>query len=359
VIRLTGTVRVPPSRTLKIRPGTLIMVDPGPAGHGTAIEIEGSVEALGTAAEPIYFFPSSGPAAMVLPQDQHNNPLAWRGLWHYGDGTSVYSYVFIVGAGNGPTEFHPRPPVIRLADGHSIVMTDCTLVDSPGKMINGGGHGVYRLSRCLLSRTGIGGEFYGENHELLIEDTWFTRIGRAPEAFNMDGDMLHLDNATSRQTVRRCIFTDGGDDAIDHSDAHPVIEDSIIYDVRDKAMSLSNGSVQVENVLIFNTKSGIRGNATISNSTILVDSPVDCPVSVESSIVWPRAISSCAGRVNHTLVGLPCGLGKGVGNLSADPLFVDVSTFDFGLKAASPAGSAGPHGGPIGWRGFPAPAPSK
>jgi inorganic pyrophosphatase len=359
VIRLTGTVRVPPNRTLKIRPGTLVMVDPGPAGHGTAIDIEGSVEALGTASDPIYFFPSSGPPAMALPQDQLNNPSAWRGLWHSGEGASVYSYVFLVGAGNGPTEFHPRPPVIRLADGHSIVMTDCTLVDSPGKMFNGGGHGRYQLSRCLLSRTGIGGEFYGANHDLLIEDTWFTRIGRAPEALNMDGDMLHLDNATSKQVVRRCLFTDGGDDAIDQSDAHPVIEDSIIYDLHDKAVSLNHGSVRVDNVLIFQTKSGIRGDAAISNSTILVDSPVDCPNSVESSIIWPRAISSCAGRVNHTLVGLPCGLGRGVGNLSADPRFVDVSTFDFGLKADSPARSAGRHGEPIGWRGFPAPEPGK
>ncbi len=224
VVLLTGTVRVPAGRTLRIRPGTMIMADPGPAGEGTAILVEGSVDARGTAAEPIYFFPSSGPPAMALPQEQHNNPSSWRGLWHSGDGKSVYSNVILVGAGNGPTEYHPRPPVIRLVDGHSIELTDCTLVDSPGKMINGGGHGIYRLSRCLISRTGIGGEFYGEGHQLWIEDSWFTRIGRAPEARGTDGDMLHLDNATSRQTVRGCIFADGGDDAIDHSDAHPVIE---------------------------------------------------------------------------------------------------------------------------------------
>ena len=62
VIHLTADVTVPTGETLTIQPGTLVMVDAGPAEAGTRVLLNGSdVDAQGTADEPIYFFPNSRP----------------------------------------------------------------------------------------------------------------------------------------------------------------------------------------------------------------------------------------------------------------------------------------------------------
>ena len=352
VVHLTGSVTVPESRVLKIAPGTLIMADPGPAGEGTAILVKGAIEAIGTRYEPIFFFAAAGEAAMKLPQEHLNNDNAWRGIWHEGDATSRYSNVIISGAGNGAIEFHPRPPIMRFEGTCSALFEDSAILDCPGKAFHTNGSGDYRILRSLVSRVGIGGEFFGENHHLLIEDTWFSRIGRAPEASGADGDMIHLNTASAIQIIRRCILTDGGDDAIDHSDSHPIVEDCIIYDIRDKSASLTGGSLTVRNTLVFNAGSGFRGAVSAEKCTITVASPISCPVNVSQCIITPFTICGSSGVIRNCLLGLPCGIESGDTNRSADPLFVSPRSNDFSVGPDSPAIGMGPQGETIGWQGF-------
>ena len=377
VIHLTGNVTVPSGQVLTILPGTLIMVDPGPDQNGTKIIASGStIHAQGTQANPVYFFPTSGAAAMVLPQtgsegsaNGHNNPSAWGGFELSGSGNTTWSYVFMTGTGNGVVEGHPRPAVIRLNDSHAFTAVDCVLADSPGKVFYGNGSGVYTFQRCLFARNGIGAECLGTGYTLTIEDSWFTRIGRAPvNADNrLDGDILHIDRP-SDAIIRRSILTDGGDDMIDHSTgATVVVENSIIYDGNDKVVSIGGGgTITLTNCLAFNVPNGVRCAgvpAYLTHTTLGPNTNVNGQSNssiMQKCILWTNSADTCWGDVDYTLVGTAGNPFCGIGNLSTNPLFLD-SIFsppgdlavDFNLQYGSPALSAGPTGGRIGWLGFP------
>ncbi|OWY71406.1 hypothetical protein B7486_12515 [cyanobacterium TDX16] len=371
VIRLTGNVTVPSGQTLTILPGTLIMVDAGADGNGTKISSGNStISAQGTQTAPIYFFPTTGAAAMALPQtggegsaNGHNNPSAWGGFDLTGSGVMTWSYVFMTGAGNGVISGHPRPTVIRLAETHAFTAANSVMADSPGKIIYAIGNGVYTFQRCLFARNGIGGEYIGTGYTLTMEDTWMTRIGRAPinAANRLDGDIIHIDQP-SNSHLRRCILTDGGDDVIDHSGgATPVVQDSIIYDANDKVVSIGGGataSITMTNCLVFNVPNGITcagAPAFLTNCTLGSSTNVNgraCTSAIQKCILWTNSTSTCCGTVNFTIVGNSGNLGCGTGNLSVNPQFVN-TTCDYGLQPTSPALSAGPAGTQIGWLGFP------
>ena len=371
VIHLTGHVTVPTGQTLTVLPGTLIMVDAGADGDGTRIfSGSSSINALGTQTAPIYFFPTTGAAAMVLPQtgsegsgNGHNNPSAWGGFELTGTGAMTWSYVFMTGAGNGVVSGHPRPTVIRLADTYEFTATDSVLADSPGKIIYGNGSGVYTFQRCLFARDGIGGEYIGTGYTLTVEDTWMTRIGRAPinPSNRLDGDIIHIDQPSSSH-LRRCILTDGGDDVIDHSGgATPVVEDSILYDTNDKVVSIGGGataSITMTNCLVFNVPNGITCSgapAFLTHCTLGSSTNVNgqaCTSSIQECVLWTNSTSTCCGTVNYTNVGNSGNLGCGIGNLSVNPQFVN-TTCDYSLQPTSPALTAGPGGTQIGWLGFP------
>jgi hypothetical protein len=348
------------SNTLTINPGTLVMVDAGQAGNGTAISVNnGVINAIGTEADPIFMFATNGPTAMSLPQISPNNSLSWGGIDHRGSGLSTYRHIFLTGAGNGVVTGHPRPIILGFFNSHGYDIADCVFADNPGKIIHGGGSGVYTTARSLFSRAGIGGEYFGANHDLLIEDCWFTRNGRAPEANGVDGDALHLDTASTTQLVRRSIIADCGDDAIDHSASFPVIEDMIIWDVRDKAASLAGGGITFDNVLVFDTGIGIRGatgTVIVRNSTIAVGSSVSGtgPVTIDETITTSGFnLGGCSSNINYTLGPNTNHIGCGVGNLSGSPGFQDPGNRDYSLQSSSQAADAGPTGGRIGWLGFP------
>ncbi|MBP7746381.1 MAG: lamin tail domain-containing protein [Phycisphaerae bacterium] len=360
VIHLTGNVTVPSGSTLTIQPGTLVMAEPGPTGDGTRVIVNGVVNAPGTEAEPILFFPAAGPAAMTLPDHNVANPSSWRGFTHTGSGTSTFSHVFVTGAGNAPVESHPRPLVFGVESSASLSLIDCVVADCGGKIVHMTGSGTITLRRTVWSRVGYGGEFLGGSHTLLAEDCWFTRIGRAPEANDADGDVFHLDNASSHQTIRRCILADCGDDMMDHSGANPVVEDSIIWDADDKCVSLSSGgSISFDNVLVFSMPIGINGaGGIVTQSTLACGAPINgAPISVERSIIWPNGINTgaCNGNINYTDAGSTAHIACGTGNINVNPQFESTASlaWDYDPAVGSPALTAGPTGGRIGWLGFP------
>ncbi len=122
VIRVTGNTEIPGGSTLTINPGTLVWVDTtGGLENGTLFTVNGSVQAVGTRDNPIFFFSDRGPAAMTLTQTgSASNAECWRGFFHWGSGTSRYEHVFLTGAGNGVVTGHPRPPVLSFNNSHSL-----------------------------------------------------------------------------------------------------------------------------------------------------------------------------------------------------------------------------------------------
>lgn len=367
VIHLTGDVTVNEGNTLSILPGTLVMVDSGPANDGVAVTGAGVVQALGTQSEPIFFFPTAGPAALTLPQDAQNNTASWRGFYFWGTGSSQYLHVFVTGAGNGTLTSSPRPPIFHSKGSAGLILEDCVVADCPGMghWAAKGASGVYQIRRSLFSRVGAGGEWLGSGYALAIEDSWFTRIGRAADTNGLNGDVFHFDRSDNTVHIRRCVLTDGGDDVIEHTaGAAPVVEDCVLYDVRDAIVSLdagSGGSITFTNCLVFMSPGGIRcpgAAAYLTHCTVETPTDIDGRGTgslIQSTVLWPNSASTCVGSVEHTLVGSADDLGCGVGNLCADPLFAGASIFDYTLEPESPARTAGPAGGRIGWLGFPTP----
>ncbi len=356
VIHLTGDTTVPSGATLTIAPGTLVMVDAGPRNAGTVLSVSGSVHALGTPEQPIFFFPTAGPAALALPQTTSNNEHAWRGIYHYGGATSRYAWTFLTGAGNGAISGHPRAPVMRFDGGHSLDMAHFVAADLPGKVLhvaNGGGR--IDVSRSLFSRCGIGVEIFG-SPEVAFTDTWFTRIGRAPEANQVDGDILHLDGRGIHR-VDRCVLTDGGDDVIDGASSVRIyLENSIVYDTRDKLLSLKGCCGNLYNVLAFGLGGGFeQSGGVVDQTTFGLNRTFSTgyPYTIEKTILWPGSVPTCSGNVSYSSVGSASHLGCGAGNIAGNPRFANPAQNDYSLLSYSPALTAGPSGERIGWLDFP------
>lgn len=344
---------VPAGSTLTINPGTLVMVDTtGGLEDGTVVTVNGNLTATGTILRPVHIFSARGAAAMThtVSGSSLSNPNAWRGVFFYGNATSTLDWVILTGAGNGSIVSHPRPPILNLMGTHNLTVNDSIFTDATGMMFQSPSTGTTTIRRSLISRVGIGAEFLSSGNTVLIEDSWWTSIGRGPTSpLRYDGDGIHVDGAASKQTIRRSFVVDIGDDAIDHSNSTFAVEDTVIHDAADKAISLTNGQVTVRNSLIYKTGTGVRGAARVYNSTILSPGPVASPLLVQDSIIWPSALSSCDGMINRSILGNGSDLSCGVGNFSADPMFMNPNSCDYRLSPGSPALTASSTGGPLGW----------
>jgi hypothetical protein len=347
---------VPFGSTLTINPGTLIMVDTlGSLEDGTLIVLDGQMNAVGSQDKPIHFFSERAAAAMIhTVSGSLSNADAWRGIQFNGSGSSIEKWVILTGAGNGVVTSHPRAPIHSLLGTHNLTVEDSIFTDSTGMMFQSPGTGTYTLRRNLISRVGIGAEFLSAGHTLVIEDSWWTGIGRGPTTpQRYDGDGIHIDGGGSSQNLRRIVVADIGDDGIDHSNSNFTVEDSIIHDIPDKAMSMTGGLATVRNTLIFNSGTGIRGAAQVYNSTITTGGPIASPQVIQESIIWPASVGSCSANFDYTDGGDSAHLACGTGNISVNPQFTDTAQCDYRPLAGSPVLTAGPTGGRIGWLGFP------
>ncbi len=373
VVHLTGNCSVPAGSTLNIEPGTLVMVDAGFPNAGTMIAVDGSLEAPGTADEPIFFFPSNPGGALRLNAscaEPNSNYFAWQGMQHLGSGSSLYRHVFITGAGNGEQVGHTRAPILAYDGPHSTVIDRCVFADNNGKAVYGAGTGTYTVRDTLVTRCGHGTEFTSNGYwTLLVEGSWYTGIGFGPKACDRDGDCINVRGTDAAnggpKVIRGCVMLDGNDDGVDQAPADFTVENCVIGYLSDTGIILdagTSGSVTCNNVLTFGNRFGIGGrerpvyatNCTFADGTRLA--PLhDCVLSTFSRcIVWPDPLSTCCGTVDHCDVGAASDLSCGVGNSSYDPQFSSIwqSGCDYTPLANSPALTAGPSGERIGWQGF-------
>jgi hypothetical protein len=391
VIHVTGNATVASGTTLRIAPGTLIMVDAGPMQNGTRIDVNGALHAEGTSDDPVFFFPSAGADALKLMEfcpGVPYNEFAWRGIYHNGSGRSTYNHVFLTGAGNGDVTGHTRPPILRFQGAHSFEMTHSVMAFNNGKVIHGQGSGNYVIRDCLFTRCGHGGEFIGAgNYSLLVEDTWYTSIGHGHAEgevggeiieCNLDGDCMNIASSNpstlSNKVVRGCVFTDSGDDGIDCKYTQPLIENCIFWHMVDKGVSMEGDGVapMLRNLLIFDVHFATDGhfqadpeilgttyhmeNCTLQARSTRALQRVVPGTTVDKTIIWPNPQPTCeAAIMNYCYVGLGSSTLCGIGNVAADPLFVSAAAKDYQLQTISPARTAGPSGEQIGWLGFPEP----
>lgn len=253
-------------------------------------------------------------------------------------------------------------------------MERCFFVDNPGKCMHGTGSGSYHISRSLFSRSGHGVNWDGQgDYTLLVEDSMFSGLGHGqldPDC-GIDGDCMNMRARTNNdesKTVRRTIFTDGGDDAIDTANTSPLIENCIVWNMTDKGVSMEglDTDIVVRNMLTFSSRYGFDGHVdsaySLEHVTVAFQETnplirTRAGTTVDKCIFWPQTWNTCSqgGTLSYTLVGIGSDTSCGVGNLAANPQFENPDNCGFSLRTGSPALRAGPAGSRIGWLGFPEP----
>jgi hypothetical protein len=356
VVFVTANITVPAGTTLRVQPGALILLDGVASGTGgTDIRVEGAIESLGTAAEPVTFT-SSDP------------DLAWGQIEHASAAPSSYSYTEITRGGRAPGEGHTGSgPVIRPRSS-TLVFEHASITDHAGKIMQASGSDL-TFRHTLFSRAVMGPEIDGT--AILMEDSYsMEMIG--PD--DNDGIYLHDQQAGQEITLRRCVVARMTDDGIDTLGSEVTIEDCIVRDIADKGVSVFHNEVHISRAIIVasgigvsaKTDNGRTVTVNLDRSTIVSMTPTAeeaVPIGIQSenksnqptaiirfnvtsSIIWgmdpikndyPANPERLA--ITYTDVGAP-ETWPGTGNLSAPPMFIDLAG-DFRLEAVSPCIDAG------------------
>ncbi len=366
IIHVTGPTTVPEGELLSISEGTLVMLD-----DSARIEVLGSVEALGTEAEPIYFFASD-------PGD------GWEQIDHHdGFDHGIYRNVFFTHGGDAfwerNDEFRHCCAYIMRSRGGALEITRSLIADSRGKGLLTFDTDL-TVASSAYNRLACGLEVV--RGEALIADTTISEI-RGDD----DNDALYLSNTPAGDIaefrVSRLYVSGTDDDGIDTENSNPEISNTVVYDLFDKGFALTAGSPQFSNVLVFNADIAARmddkfrdadalpsfSNSTFVNNTSLgyyasdrdgADADAIVRTAFERSIIWGSDTALQTDwdpadiRVDESIVqDLPGGV-SGSNNSSAPPVFIAPERGDYRLHPLSP----GPNSeGAIGWQGFPRAAP--
>jgi hypothetical protein len=225
------------------------------------------------------------------------------------------------------------------------------------------------VAGSLLSRAVMGPEISGT--QLDFQDSWIIEMAGTYHHNGTvdDNDGIYLHEQAAGQTIqlRRSVIADVQDDAIDTLGSTVLLDDVIVRDATDKAISIFNGDVTLHRGLLVNADIGIEakgsGNSTadvgVDHTTITdvrrgvrafdKDSPdpnVKITFDIANSIIDVRPggdplytdYDPADLRVNYTWVDETwLHPGSGQGNVTGQPLFVDPAAHDYRLAEGSPA----------------------
>jgi hypothetical protein len=358
IVHVTGNVIVPVGHTLTIQPGTLVLVDGVASGTaGAVIEIDGKIQSLGTAADPV----------TMTAFDPARN---WGGLRFASAQPSLFQYTFISEAGNTTGLGHTNTgPAIR-ASNSNITFDHSAITDNSGKAGDvSGGSLTFLFSE--MSRSRMGFEIAGTP---LMFDHSYVFDMRGPD----DADGIYLHGAPQSITLQHGMIGALDDDDVDTLNAVVTIDDMILRDAHDKGVSVLDGVVTIKNSLIagnslqsedatFSSVSAkISGNGgvvtvNIDHTTIVGNDPggqgrdvgiesrnkngvtsgtvnynvtnsiisATKPVSVEAPHVPATVLISYSNTFGTNWAG--------TGNVNANPQFVDPANHNYRLKPGSPS----------------------
>ncbi len=227
IVHVTGDLRIPAGLTLTIQPGTLILIDGVASGSGGAdIDVQGSIQSLGTVASPIVFTPSDP-----------SRP--WGELHHEAGAASLYQHTQILLAGHSPGGGHTgRGPAVR-AQNATIRFEHCVLADEAGKVMQASDSDL-TFRHCVLARSVMGPEIEGT--ALWFEDCWITEMLNPDDS---DGIYIHDQSAGQVCLMKGGVIANVNDDCIDTLGSDVTLEDLIIRDARDKGVSIYGGRVDI------------------------------------------------------------------------------------------------------------------
>lgn len=362
VVRVTGDVTVPAGATLNVQPGTLVLFsgDATPLSTtGTDLIVQGTLNAIGSAASPITFTAADP-----------NAP--WGEINHQGAQSSQYRYVQITRAGHSPRGGHTNTgPAVR-STGATLLFDHVDITDIAGKTMTANGSNL-TFYNTQFARSVMGPEV--ESSGLIFEDGFIVdMLGIYREdGVTDDDDGIYIHRQSAGQTVRiaRSLVAHTDDDGIDTLGPDMVMEDLIIRDLTNttddpKGITIINGNNTIRNVLMSNVDIGISakgqgGSAPVSNNTVdhVTIRANSIAVQAEDKFGIPGAIINFNIK-NSILVGpdavrtdydpapiiinytnLIAESWPGTGNISQNPYFINPAAQDYRLQPGSPSVNAG------------------
>ena len=363
VIHVTDTVTVPAGATLRILPGTLVLVDgvataedqPGacrsraetPGSCGKDLVVEGKLECVGMEDDPVVITAA-------------NIDAAWGEIRHASAAPSFYESTFVLRAGNSPRGGHTNTgPAIR-ASSSTIRFDECAIADTAGKSMQVSDSSL-EFHNCLLTRSIMGPEIAGT--ALIFERSYSLELLGSDDN---DGIYIHSQKDGQVVTLDGCVFARGDDDGIDTLGSDITVEDTIVRDFANpdedaKGVSVFSGEVTVRRCLIARNKVGITAKSQNGGTALVhVDRTTiaDCGelgiqaqdkfgepdlrirFDVTSSIIQaPDAVATDYPQFPDDIQIRYSDLSEdwdGDGNISTDPAFRAPSAGDYHLQATSP-----------------------
>jgi hypothetical protein len=333
VVRVTNAVTVPSGAALEIGPGVVVILSPGASITATT---NGVVQVAGADEQRAVFLPAATAFGWLRALGS-NAVLNIR----HGD---------VVGG------------QVRVHNGGSLIIEDSVIRDLPDtgleviEAVNG--------TQLTVRRTYMTRFAEGDSQEtpVLVE-------GCLMEGFLVDGMDIKATNAplvVRRSTFRHADPNNSNADAIDFGPGPGTVEGCLIHDFPDKGVSIGGApGTTIRDTLIYNCGIGISAYAS-SNLVFVNTTVADCTSGIlfrnnptravglaTNLIVWGN-ITNVSVLQTSLLDLFHCDVDgtnyPGLGNISADPLFVNRALDNYDLSPGSPAKGAGAGGADMGVR---------
>jgi hypothetical protein len=360
-----GDFTIPAGATLALEPGALVLIDAVPSGtDGIDIDVQGSLQSLGTAASPVTFTASAAGRN-------------WGELHFVGAQPSLFRYTEIMRAGRSPGAGHTGTgPAIR-ASKSALTFDHASLTDNAGKIMQSDSGTELTFTATLFSRSTMGPEITGT--ALVFENGWIIDMRNKDDA---DGIYIHDQGSNRACTLTGSVIAGTDDDGIDTLGSDIVVQDCIVRGCKDKAISIYGGATTLLHCLLVGnnlapedpTIAAIAAK-TFENGTAVVNLDhvtlvaTRAPGHVDAGIQSHNKYGVKKGKIVYNVtnsivdatepvsvqapylksdihIGYSDIVGtawSGPGNLSADPRFVDPLHSDYRLRDTSPCrGKASP-----------------